>query len=126
VNFIEKFFVRRKLEQIQKDLQQSQKEGQPMTLSPAVKAGAVFVGVALLQSLATYLQTDSSPTLAEGATALGSGAIGAILYMLRGPLPANAAGVQKAVDSGSLLIHNDNPQDPVVLAVDGVKIEKAA
>lgn len=53
--------------------------------STTAKLLAVTLIVAALQSFASYLKTDTSPTFAEGLNAIGSGVVGAFLYWLRGP-----------------------------------------
>jgi hypothetical protein len=112
-NKVVRWLVRRKLEAVAEDLQ---KEGKPMQLSAGVKAGIVFVGAAALEAGATYLQTDTTPTLQEGVKAIVVAGIVAVVYLMRGPLPANSATVQRALDSGHMKVLNDDPKDPVVLS----------
>jgi hypothetical protein len=81
MNRVERWLIRRKLERIQQDMQ----KGSAMKVSPAVKLVVVAVGVAALEALAGYLKGDATPTFPEAMHAVGAGAVGALLFWLRGP-----------------------------------------
>lgn len=119
MNFAAKWFVRRKLEDLQKQLQQSQKEGRPMKMSPATKAILIAIVALVLQLSWSYYQLDKTPTLGEWFGALAAGALSAALFLVKSGRLPSANEIQASLEAGSLKIHNDDPTDPVVLKVDG-------
>ena len=112
-------FARGPLEKLQKDLAQSQKEGQPMKLSPAVKSVLIFAGVVVLQAGWDYYSTDKTPTANEAMRyVLGAVVASALFWVRSGRLPTPGE-VQASLVSGHIEVGNDDPKDPVVIKVDG-------
>jgi hypothetical protein len=121
MNFIKKYFASRELEKILKDLQNSKKG---LTMSPATKSILIFVAALLIQTIWTYLQTDQTPTFAEGIKVVVFSLISAALFWVKSGRLPDVEEVKLALSptTGNIQIHNDDPKDPIKLVVSGEMI----
>lgn len=81
MNFVERWFVRKKLEGIQKDLN----KGESVKLSPSVQYALVAVGAAALEAVAMYLKGDAAPTISGAFHAASAAVVASILLWIKSP-----------------------------------------
>ena len=86
-------------------------------MSPVIKSILLFAVLTILQSLATYLETDTSPTLNEGIKSVVISLVGAILFWTKSGRLPSLPEVQQSLITGNMKIYNDDPTDPVKLIV---------